>query len=180
MFTVSLCQCGYHTGLLAVARLSAREQLKLFAIKQPWTYEELVLDCKQREVNQVYSTCTPIQQFGWIKQTYGSRWLAVRALRAQLRQANIRLPKIDHTDETVVKAERDRILRAYSWVLEEAMYAVALEQAQELFLTVKGMYSYLVEQYGSPEDVLRMLWHVGQWRRKRGKTLCLHPASNSK
>ncbi len=148
------------------------DSLKVIAVRSRWAYEELVYAEKMVEWNRLYSDRNGTL-FSYLKEHHGSRWGAVKALRAMLREAGRAVPQIDHKDKDAVKAERRRIVREQWWALEELSYKDKKQEAVALFETVGAMFQYLTSVYGNPKCVLEMLTWLKHTQSGRLKTLCL-------
>lgn len=144
-------------------------RLKVIAVRSRWAYEELVFSEKMGEWNRLCSERG--KAFEYLKEQYGSRWGAVKALRRMLREAGCVVPVIDHTDNDQVIAERKRIAIEEMWVIDELAYENKKQEAVVLFETVGAMFRYLTATYGGAAQVLEMLVWLERTQSGRLKTL---------
>jgi hypothetical protein len=134
---------------------SVAADLKLYAVKHRWAFEELVLDQKATEWNLLCSSPHK-EQWAYLKDKLGGR-AALQALEAWAGETHLAVPAIFDP-----AARLKELVKRYPFILEEPMYHVKVREYEELSKSVQGMYGYLLECFSTPEAVLsKVKWLVG-------------------
>lgn len=157
--------------------MTTADQLKLYAVRYRWAWEELVVDAKLTEANVLYSG-EPLAAFCYLKQALAvegksNRWQAVKAMRKELRRSKCTTPDINHKSVKEVKQEQFRILKGYPHAMEEILYLAKLKEAEQVCGTVNAMFNYLQGVCGGAKGTLSALKQIVHVQGERRKSQCL-------